>query len=142
MKSLSQEYERMKYDCRYAASRNMMATSDGDIVIFLREVRKIAADWHGGQFSMLYSLSSSGEYIPEKYQEYISEIDLCLEECKETVDSDFNLKKYELKQLKHWIEYKNREHERDLKYGNILRKGIQSDGKGVDNGTKTKYIGI
>lgn len=45
-------------------------------------VRKICADWHGGKNSSLYQFASSGVYLKEYKQRYISELRECLDDTK------------------------------------------------------------
>jgi len=40
-----------------------------------KRAQVIAAQWHGGQWSALYSFASTGQYLPELHDQYLKEID-------------------------------------------------------------------
>lgn len=53
----------------------------------LTMARAIAADWHGGQASSLYSFASTGKvYFPQR--DYVTEVLLCKAEGEEKVKLD------------------------------------------------------
>jgi hypothetical protein len=68
-------------------------------VISKNRASEICHNWHGGQWSALYSFASSKCYVDEKYKEYISEI----HENKPTNAKD----RTELNSLKRFFDYKH-----------------------------------
>src|SRR6185503_2195749 len=40
--------------------------------------KQICSHWHGGQWSALYSFTSTGRFFPEKTLQYFKEIETCL----------------------------------------------------------------
>ncbi len=69
----------------------------GSVISKLKAI-ELAAAWHGGQWSALYSFASSGKFIPNLYKRYLSEISE-----NKTTSNKYQL---ELKKLKKWFDYK------------------------------------
>ena len=69
----------------------------GAIISKLKAV-ELAAAWHGGQWSALYSFASTGKFDQKQYKDYLSEI----------AENKTTSNKYaiELKKLKKWFDYK------------------------------------
>jgi hypothetical protein len=74
----------------------------GDVISTMT-ARKIAMDYHGGQWSALYQFGSSGVYIDNFYEMYISEIDADLARVPSNRKS---LADRYLKALKKYFRYK------------------------------------
>lgn len=69
------------------------------VIISKNRASEICSDWHGGQWSALYSFASSKNYVEKKYMDYLSEI-------KENKPSTVK-EKAELKSLKRFFDYKH-----------------------------------
>ena len=107
--------------------RRVIAENFGSSNITSKEAAKIASLWHGGQNSPLYSLASTGEFVPYFYHDYLHEI----QQCKSPDNSPEDAK--ELEVLEAWIKMKAldyspeelspeaKEYEQDL--GSINDKG-------------------
>jgi hypothetical protein len=99
--------------------RRVIAENFGSSNITSKEAAKIASYWHDGQ-SSLYSLASTGEFVPYLYHDYLHEIS----QCKSPNNSPEDAK--ELEVLEAWIKMKSleyspeelspeaKEHEEDL----------------------------
>lgn len=68
-------------------------------IISKNRAKEICNNWHGGQWSALYSFGSSKTYLDKKYKEYIAEI----KSNKPKTLKD----KAELKSLKRFFDYKH-----------------------------------
>lgn len=60
----------------------------------------ICSHWHSGQWSSFYSFASSKQYIDDKYNNYISELEKCEKHATRS-------EKKELKRLKRFFDYKH-----------------------------------
>jgi len=60
----------------------------------IKLAQEIASEWHSGQNSAFYSFASTGKYLPEKQDEYLKEVETCLNEAKD------NLQRLRLKSFK------------------------------------------
>ena len=49
-------------------------TNPRGIIISKNRAQEICSNWHGGQWSALYSFASSKTYVEEKYNDYLAEI--------------------------------------------------------------------
>ena len=73
------------------------------------KARKIASDWHGGQWSALYQFASSGVFVPENYSRYSNEINAEIERETEYHSRITKKQSNELWQLRKYFEYKRNE---------------------------------
>ena len=96
--------------------------------------KKLAYDWHGGQWSALYSYASTGKYFPEDHNKYIKEISKDLDH-KGYTKTQYN----ELKKLYDFFVSQHKKH-RKVGATLLLEKGetARTKPKSIKTITRTK----